>query len=237
MTATRLVSEIAQLEHQLCEKRARLAAVRQAIARGDAPATETSDTFPEARTTSGRVVVKGWQGARLRLARESCGFTKRDLAQLCAANGVKTLNVFHLRLYEEEPKAAPTIAEAQLLATLTHYPAGFFIKPIPPGVAAFGEELGRAIARHSRITICDVCEQESGDDDSRAFAKCDACKLDLCSLHDYAYEADVKLPHGVTRKVTAAHYCPKCYRRLVSRVKRSAAQGTDKTLWEGTAAR
>lgn len=237
MATEQLVSEIAQLEYQLREKRAKLAAVRQAVAQGKAPATSTVDIFPEARTTGGRTVVKGWQGARLRMARESRGYTKRDLARLCASNGVKTLNVFRLRLYEEEPKAAPTIAEAQTVAKLTGYPAGFFVQPIPPAVQAFGEELRRQIERHSRIIICDVCEQETGDDDSRAFVKCDACKLDLCHVHDHAYEAEVKLPHGVTRKMTAAHYCPKCYRRLVSRAQHPATQVKTETLWNATEAR
>ena len=220
MSVDSLKREIAQIEAALTTKKRRLADVRAAIARGDEEATETVDVFPVAVTKQGRSVVKGWNIERMRLARESRGLTRRELARLCAANGAREINDFRLRLYEQEPKAAPTIAEAQLLAHLTHYPAGFFVQPIDAVVTDFGEQLRQALNR--KIIICDVCEQELGDDDSRAYKKCAACHLDLCEMHAHAYTPTVTLPHGSAEKpvsveVTAAHYCPKCYRRYVSR--------------------
>ena len=122
MSIDSLKREIAELEAALHAKQKRLADVRYAIQRGDEEATPTADVFPATTTTQGRSVVKGWNPERLRMARESRRMTRADLARLCAANGVKGLNSFRLRLYEataeEEAKAAPTIEEAALQTCL-----------------------------------------------------------------------------------------------------------------------
>lgn len=156
---------------------------------------------------------------RLRMGRELRGITRSDFARMIG------MSYLHYRALEDGSwKATPTEEQMRDIGRITGLLPAFFWEPDPP---AFDLEQS-SLRFHQYARICDVCERETGDEDTHAHTRCVVCKLDLCDVHTHTYEVDVTLPHGGTKRVAVVDYCEACYRRHVIEPKRRATRDANR---------